>query len=385
MLGSALYYPYIDIRDPVWLRAALLFWDKLHTIVPSKIEKPYESADSDICSKEGYLSPVRCGDHLGVIDELSKRTVDLLNVDSLPVPVNVQTARSEPNLTELLRAFRSGTRSQLHRDKLGRSLLHPEKLSYQLREVFERAKTAKNGDWLLVNESFSDIYMAALALLLADKTDLSPVTSSSSNHGSAIISMLAGSAPTDDTRKGALVSLTMKGLVVDPKTKIDKILKFKRKRNDQLIEFSTKLDDLKKKLEGAADLREMEEKATRVYRTQIHRGLEKLASELRDVSIQNAWGGFYRGVFFTLPAQSLVAGVAAAVPGALSPVSQAIAIGVGGLLTVTDVAIKTLFARRQARKASPFTYLLDAKNAFSLPSESSALSIIQEYEQLPAQ
>jgi hypothetical protein len=32
MLGSALYYPHIDIDDPAWLRSALLFWDNIYTI-----------------------------------------------------------------------------------------------------------------------------------------------------------------------------------------------------------------------------------------------------------------------------------------------------------------------------------------------------------------
>ena len=49
MLGSALYYPHIDIHDPMWLRSAILFWDEIQTIVPSAIANPYESEDTRIC------------------------------------------------------------------------------------------------------------------------------------------------------------------------------------------------------------------------------------------------------------------------------------------------------------------------------------------------
>jgi hypothetical protein len=41
MLGSALYYPHIDIEDGAWLRSAVLFWDEIKTISPNSVKKPY--------------------------------------------------------------------------------------------------------------------------------------------------------------------------------------------------------------------------------------------------------------------------------------------------------------------------------------------------------
>jgi hypothetical protein len=43
MLGKALYYPHIDIRDPKWLRSAVLFWDEIQSIVPPSISEPYHT------------------------------------------------------------------------------------------------------------------------------------------------------------------------------------------------------------------------------------------------------------------------------------------------------------------------------------------------------
>ena len=89
--------------------------------------------------------------------------------------------------------FRSPTRVALHRDKLGHSRLHPDKVSYELQQMFREAETGST-EWMLVNPQFGDMYMAVLALLLAkEKDDLVPVTSSGTDHGSAVYSLLADS------------------------------------------------------------------------------------------------------------------------------------------------------------------------------------------------
>lgn len=60
MLGTALYYPHIDIDDGGWLRSAVLFWDQVQTIVPTSIKKPYTNSDTEICQQEGYHCGVIC-------------------------------------------------------------------------------------------------------------------------------------------------------------------------------------------------------------------------------------------------------------------------------------------------------------------------------------
>ena len=50
MLGTALYYPHIDIDDPTWLRSAILFWDSLQTIVPRSVGNPYRNKDTELLS-----------------------------------------------------------------------------------------------------------------------------------------------------------------------------------------------------------------------------------------------------------------------------------------------------------------------------------------------
>jgi len=382
MVGSALYYPNIDVRDPAWLRSALLYWDNIYTIVPRAIEAPYQTEDTQICAKEGHLRPLYCDDYPQVIKNLGDRTLEILQPGKLPLPFNMAMAKSEPNLAELFAAVRSRTRTKMHRDKFGDSFLHPDKVSAELRDIFGHAEASGSSEWLLVGDAFSDIYMAALALLLAEEKDgLAPVTNSSADHGSALLSLLADSPSVVEPQQGVLVSLTMKNLRIDPSVKVQELIRFKQKRNDQLGELATKLEDLNAKIKEATDLKELEQQAQRIYERDVEKALNDLASELRAASIQSAWEGLYRGVLFTVPAQSLLNVAGQALHTGPGTMSSGVMIGAGALLTLTDVAVKTYFARRKTRKSSPFTYLLDAQRKFSLPSESSASRFMQEYEQ----
>jgi hypothetical protein len=77
LTGSALYYPNIDVRDPAWLRSALLYWDNICTIVPKAVLKPYQTTDTQICAAEGHLRPLYCDDYPQVIKRLGDRTLEL--------------------------------------------------------------------------------------------------------------------------------------------------------------------------------------------------------------------------------------------------------------------------------------------------------------------
>lgn len=104
MLGSALYYPHIDIDDPQWLRSAVLYWDEVKTIAPSAVRKPYQNKDTIILWKEGFLEPLRCDLSPEVLDTLGRRVVSLMdrgwNHDSI--------SREDPNADALIHAEKFG-------------------------------------------------------------------------------------------------------------------------------------------------------------------------------------------------------------------------------------------------------------------------------------
>ena len=254
MLGTALYYPHIDIADGNWLRSAILFWDEIQTIAPTSIHTPYHEEDTKICEEEGYLRPLRCDLHQGVLEELGKRVLKLMDEpdwsrsisrgrsggpsqealmhadklgDEINWPMEEMVGIHPDKMPAELRAlfFQSGRLEFLSAGKLpphfrrmmdefDLNRMHPEKLSGELRRLRRAGQRHEEGDWVVVDGRFAEIYMSALAALLAREIDVSPLTNVSSSSGvnlRCLIDDVAASGPT--AARGALVSVVMEGLI----------------------------------------------------------------------------------------------------------------------------------------------------------------------------
>jgi hypothetical protein len=202
--------------------------------------------------------------------------------------------------------------------------------------------------------------MSALAALLAREIDVSPLTNEESASGvnlRCLIDDVTASGPT--AARGALVSVVMKGLRVDPETPIQKLLNFRRVRRDQLAELSGKFDALKSSIEKSAGGREIESEAKRVFKNEIRPALSKLKIELKNQTIGSAWEGFQTAVTFSaVPSTALWA----------TGFSAPVVLGVGAFITAAGIGIKSYLGRSKARAASPYTYLLDIERKFSLPA-----------------
>ncbi len=400
MLGTALYYPHIDIRDANWLRSAVLFWDEIQTIAPTSIRTPYQEADSKICEQEGYLRPLRCDLHQDVLEALGKRVLKLMEEPEWSRSIS-HGRYGGPSQQALMHADKLGheIRSRMedivgiHPDKMPPALrslfiqsggleflsagklpphfrrvmedfdlyrMHPEKLSRELRHLSRHDPHHEEGDWVLVDGRFAEIYMSALAALLAREIDVSPLTNEESSSGvnlRCLIDDVTASGPT--AARGALVSVVMKGLRVDPETPIQKLLNFRRVRRDQLAELSGKFDALKSSIEKSAGGREIESEAKRVFKNEIRPALSKLKIELKNQTIGSAWEGFQTAITFSaVPSTALWA----------TGFSAPVVLGVGAFITAAGIGIKSYLGRSKARAASPYTYLLDIERKFSLPA-----------------
>jgi hypothetical protein len=398
MLGSALYYPHIDIHDPNWLRSAVLFWDEIKTIAPMAIKSPFQTKDTKALWKEGYLEPLRCDLHPDLLDTLGKRVVSLMDRDHL----FGRPLYSDPNLDALFHAEKLGLdiregfyEANIHPEKLSPELralameagiarmhpdklppllrrfledlsygwVHPEKMSPRLQRALARSThfSDREGEWLLVDGRFAAVYMSALAALLAKETDLAALTNEDSSLGVNLHGLLEDVKPhSESDKKGALVSFMMESINIDPETKIDKLLSFRRARKNQLAELSGQFEDLSSKISSCESGRELEEQARRVYTERIRPKLEALRRELGDNAIQSVWEGVQRAVTVSVPAGGALA--------YFSGLTGTTLLAAGAAIAITDIAVKAHLARNKVRRASPYTYLLDIERKFSSPS-----------------
>jgi hypothetical protein len=407
MLGSGLYFPHIDIEDPIWLRSAILFWDEIQTIAPSAIENPYQTSDTEICQKEGYLSPLRCDMHRELIDELGTKIISLADRDSdfsravrdiedeNPAGHSLRAAEHfswdiehafdevgmypEKMSPEVLKLALTFGFARLHTGKIPPQMrrlfrelemarIHPEKLSYILRDLFEREHryADEDGEWLLVDGRFAGAYMAALAAILSKRLALSPLTSYEPSHGLSFRFMFDDMVDTSEhSAKAALVSVVMRGLRVDPAVPVERLIAFRRKRKDQYLEMSRQIEELSSELTNAgieADAdggKAVFERASKIYEKKIDPQLRALKRELDHQSIQTVWDGAYRALTISVPS----AGALAYFTGLTGPAL----LGAGAALAVADIGVRSYLAGSKARAANPFSYLHDINESFGLP------------------
>lgn len=403
MLGSALYFPHIDIDDPAWLRSAILFWDEIQTIAPSSIKNPYRNDETRICEAEGYLKPLRCDLHPSVIDDLGRKIMRLadhndpflraMGDSNHPAGVAVEASKEfgwelndalnmvgirpgkmSPEIRELV--MRLGL-TRLSRGKLPPEVsnifrefemarMHPEKMPHVLRHAMEldRYYHDEDGDWILVDGRFADAYMAAIASQLAQQLELSPLTSSEPTHGLSFRFMFDDVVErSNQNATGALVSIAMRGLRVDAAVSINRLIDFRRDRKDQYLEMAQQFRDLSDEISQSGNGEDGEAlfaKAQKTYDTKIEPQLRALKRELETNSIQTAWEGAFRALTVSVPSAGALGYFTGLTGGAL--------LGAGALLTVADVGVRSYLAGRKSRGSNPFSYLHDVTANFGLPA-----------------
>lgn len=351
--GTALYHPHIDINNPQWLRSAVLFWDHIHTIVPSSIKQPYRNRDTQVLAAEGVLSSLPPDKHPDVLNDLEGRL--LKHSETLLSPFGWYEKSSGEKAV----------------------LLHPDKLGYMLHDMMERELRERKpsellhrmlGDWkkeddgfLRVDPRFAQTYMSVLAAGLAEKTGVSPLSSEYRAFGDNLRSMMADltSRRQRSNADGTLVQIAMENLVLDPAVPIDQLLRYKRAHAAELELLAVEFDKLSSQIKEAESPADLKNKAQRIYRRDVRPRLESLKKSLADQSIGSIFGGV------TLAATASV--------GAAAPLSSVIGLtgsvllGAGAFLTIGKFALDASLTHRKARRDSPFTYLADVQQQFQIP------------------
>ena len=406
MLGTALYFPHIDIDDPIWLRSAILFWDEIQTIAPSAITNPYHHNDTRICHEEGYLTPLRCDLHKDIFNELGGKVAGLLHNDhyihklsqlnsgspaanslaaSKHFTWEIEETFEEVGIyphkmsTELLKLALNSGLARVHTGKLSPAIrrlfsnlemarMHPGKLDNVLREMFSEQQMYSDdaGDWLLVDSRFADAYMSALAASLSKQLDLSPLTSSEPAHGLSfrflfddVIDASAHSA------EGALVSVVMRSLRVDPSVSIRRLIEFRRERKEQYLDLKSKLSQLSSSLtvedgpSSIEDYRDLIHRTSNIYTNEIEPQLRSLKKELDNQFIHTVWEGAYRALTISVPSAGALA--------FFTGLTGLELLGAGMALAVTDIGVRSYLRGRRARATNPYSYLYDINANFGLP------------------
>lgn len=361
--STALYYPWIDIRDEGWLKNAALFWDQIRTIVPESIREPYSSETALALADAGALAPLRVRSDMEEIKAL--------------VPDIVRFLESSEG-AELLLSGRRGLPTYVHLQKLPEDLqrltrIHPEKLPYEIHHIIRDItdRPGREGEWMEVDNAFADFYMTLLATRLAERTGAGLLTPMAASHRLSIAakadSPLSGfirraslyemefdawgprRGMPATLAQGMLVDLIIEELGVDPETPLKKVLKFREDHAAELGRFREEIASLTSSIEGELPAESLRQSVADVYGNRVKPALDELKAALRGSRIKYLAGGFMKVAFLSAGSSSALVGAGLSVP-------QALLVGAG--LSMTAATILYSVDKKESLTNNPYSYVL---------------------------
>jgi hypothetical protein len=351
--SSALYYPFIHIKNEHWLGNAALFWDTIRTIVPDDIRDPYSNNFARALSDEGVLIPVRVTSDMDEIETLSDTVLEAL---------------TDPAASAVM-----FDRSNAHREHTSERIqelmeIHPMKLPSVVRSHFREALNDRG--WYELTPGFANFYMTLLATKLAERLKLGLVTEANSADQLAIAvqkgkpmgqefsrrrpgSHYEATGPRKglpaDVAPGLLIEFIVRTIELPNNLPLKTILKFKRDHREELGAFRREIGRLTKDFSSELSVEALRQSVHDQYEAEVAPAMRSLRQSIQSQRWDSAFNGFLKVSFFSA-AQTSVAILAGL------PTTVALIAGAGVSLTASGVLLANQM--RQTRMTSPYSYLL---------------------------
>lgn len=344
--SSALYYPSIDISDESWLKSAVLFWDKINTIVPAAVKNPYNNSSSLYLYDEGILNPIIVNPDSFYVKKASFDVLKYVNTDDFADMCNFPRS--------------------MYRD-MRLSRIHPQKLHYILADELERYVNlhTDNDGFYNIDSEFVELYMTLLANAVSEDKSLAVVSNSrASNQLIQTAKFDSGNKvevkfdmySDDSIKQGILTNYVIDNIMVSESTSLNDILDFRKHHKDELARFRTNLSELVEPIKDVPSFEALQESIKTKYNDEFIPAYHDLQKALNSSRIQ--W-------FFDRMAKLCVFSLStSAIPFVLGmDVPQAIMLGLGVSVASSMVAYNV--EKENKLRENPYTYLLRVNREFT--------------------
>ena len=340
MSSSLLYYPSIDIRDGAWLRNALLYWDSVSSIVPNEYE-PEFSPEIQFLQKEGLYIPSYPSElfHSENYSDFETEVMKKLRPLRMPSP---QTKSTFAHKTKIKWPELS-------------SLIHYRKLPGELCDFMQENHLIieHDNEWLEMESRTATIYMSTMAEHLA-KIHRTPMIVGTDKN---ILFRNTFRRVLPSERNFCFSVCLQEALPVpDLSIPLTKVVKFKRKRTMELLEFKMKLNKFESQIAACSDCQEIRQ-AISNFRDEWTLAFRTYDRILKEDKIEYTLGSMRALASTSIP------GIAASIGAALGafPTWAAISsLSFGGAIGIGYNHFQYHKAVREHRSAPGFAYLYDA-------------------------
>jgi hypothetical protein len=312
---------------------SILYWDRLYTIVPASIKKPYENRWTQVAQDLGFLRP---------------RFVD-------PDCPEVQRASAEfqrdIDRKSILRDVKNARRhAHVHSDKVSRSL-HPMKVSAELRHrLWGRTPPADDGFYQMV-DGYAAAYMSRLAAVVAEEDDLAPCTDRRLSRDVVV----DRSTDRDDGDiagqiEAMLASLSINTIRISPRTPLTELIRFRDDHYDELKRYRKVIRSLARQASGIKGQEFRERELKRIVKDELKPAHEVVGAKLEEAG-------------FDFGTSVLQVSVAACVGWAASGFTSYASAAGGAAVGLAFSGVKLLVAKNKVQR-EPLAYLANLRRQF---------------------
>lgn len=341
--GKAVYYPNIEIKNPDWLKSALLYWDGVRRIVPISVTPLNSNDEVRSLVDEGLLENTPGKPY---VEGAEKRFLDYL------IPL---LDKPEMNLLKLDKPQPTDEFERVYE-------VHVEKLSKKLRtELFDLglARASNNDEWLRVSQQIGQMYMMCLATEMGEKIGSTVVTDDhrAAKYGEYLTfgqprPVKPESPLNQDLLKLGLPFPTPESLSQVP---MSKIIEFNRRHFSERLAFREAIEGIVKTANSIDDPNALED--------YLQRERKRIESSLKD----------HRNALKELKAISVGSLLKISIPTVIASIASTITNpAIGGLLTGAGISLSAISwwaerrgKDRQTRQSNKWHYLLSVEKLHS--------------------
>ena len=339
MPNTILYYPKIAIPDGAWLRQALLYWDRIGSIIPREIDR----AGHDL-------------QDLHTLYELnvyrSYNPEDFIAGDQR---LRIEFEQEFIHISKKPSFWRRLPPPEARRFD---STIHIAKITDNLSEYIQSKGLAilrdRYDSWYQFERSSAWLYMALLAKYMADSAEETTIPGTDFGLFKDFIFQ---------TEKryfsASCFELTLQDILPVPSqnTPLEKILEFKTKRRDELTSFREVIWDIQNELKNSQEVSQIRDIASR-YSDLINTRVSDLSKTMQEDNFQ-----LLRGSLETLVKTDSIPSLSLVFDPFQIPIEYKLAgLGVLGVISVSNYLLDRRNERRKLLRENSFSYLYHAEH-----------------------
>ncbi len=361
MFEEALYYPTIDIHNERWLKSAVLFWDRIETIVPESEDHPYKRRSTRILQEEGFLFPRIVNPFCEEVSGIEQDVIRFMDTPEgkksfiKPWGVSTVSMANRKYLTEedrvynddKIREYLTVKMSGIYRD----FYIHVEKLPMMLRERL--AGHVNEDGYVWASKGFMSFYMTLLANRICQNKRLALLTDRVNQNNLSNKILIEGLSPAGQRtreqrmKRGMMYQVIMDDIRIDPSTAMETIVGYKKDRRHELALFRAEMDRLMAfDIEGK-NAKDIEHEIRSIYTKQVKPAMDGVKATLKDARIN--WRSGFGACVFT--------GLLPAVLGFGADMKTNVAIGASECLGLALTTVPYVRKRMEVN-GSPYSYLV---------------------------